>query len=151
VALAAAGAVAVSPVLVVTTAAHASSSTCAVAYRKTWDTGTAFGADLTITNTGGPVDGWSLGFAFGGNQRITNGWPVAWTQPAGSSQVTAASTAPWNARLATGKSISIGFRARYRGANTVRPCSISTASPAPQEGPEASSRSPIRTWAPAGT
>ena len=117
VALAAAGAVAVSPVLVVTTAAHASSSTCAVAYRKTWDTGTAFGADLTITNTGGPVDGWSLGFAFGGNQRITNGWPVAWTQPAGSSQVTAASTAPWNARLATGKSISIGFRARYRGAN----------------------------------
>jgi cellulose 1,4-beta-cellobiosidase len=97
-------------------AAYAAVS-CGVTYAKVWDSGGSFGAAVTITNSGDAIDGWTLAFTFAGDQRVTTGWPVTWTQPDGSRQVTAASNAPWNARLAPGARISIGFNASYTGAN----------------------------------
>lgn len=103
-------------VLVPTTAAQAAPA-CGVTYEKRWDNGRAFGAAITITNGGEPIDGWSLTFAFPGSQRVTHGWPVTWTQATGSSQVTAASNARWNAALVNGAKMSIGFNASYSGPN----------------------------------
>ncbi|GFJ83598.1 glucanase [Phytohabitans houttuyneae] len=96
----------------------AAAASCGVTYVKTWDSGGRFGAAVTITNTGDALDGWTLAFTFAGDQRVTTGWPVTWTQAVGSRQVTVASNAPWNARLAPGALIAIGFNASYTGANT---------------------------------
>lgn len=114
--LAAATMLAAGVVLAPTAAAQAASA-CGVTYQKTWDNGSAFGATVTISNGGSPVDSWMLAFSFAGEQRVTNGWPVTWTQAAGSNQVTAASNARWNGRLAAGGKISIGFNGAYRGEN----------------------------------
>ena len=137
-----AGAVAVAP-----PAAHAAVS-CGVTYTKMWDNGGSFGASLTITNSGDAIDGWTLAFAFAGSQRITTGWSVTWTQAAGSAQVTAASNAPWNARLAPGARITVGFNASYTGAN-VAPTAftlngVSCSPPgAPNAGPTVQLTSPV--------
>ncbi|MGN9911195.1 glycoside hydrolase family 6 protein [Phytohabitans sp. LJ34] len=111
--LLAAGAVLTAP-----TAAQAAVG-CGITYEKQWDNGTTFGVSIMIDNTGDAIDGWTLAFTFPGNQRITTSWPVTWSQAAGSPQVTATSNAPWNARLAPGRRIAIGFNGTYTGANTM--------------------------------
>ncbi|MEV4064775.1 glycoside hydrolase family 6 protein [Nonomuraea dietziae] len=91
---------------------HAAVS-CAVEYSTTdWSTG--FTASVKITNLGDPVNGWQLGFAFPGNQKITNGWSATWQQSG--ANVTAAAL-DWNKALASGQSVSIGFNADHTGAN----------------------------------
>src|SRR6186713_1178705 len=63
--------------------------------------GNGFGASIDIRNTGPTINGWNLVFNFPNGQRIQNGWPVTFTQPAGSPTVTVSSNAPWNATLST--------------------------------------------------
>src|SRR5687768_3937293 len=80
--------------------AHAAPG-CSVTYTKAWEGGNGFGANVAITNTGDPItNGWTLTFAFAGNQQIGNGWPVTFTQSGQS--VTVASNATWNNSIATG-------------------------------------------------
>ena len=91
---------------------------CSVQYSKAWDNGSGFGANVAITNTGDPItNGWTLEFDFPGNQRITDLWPVAFTQPAGSAHVTISSNADWNKAIATGATFTPGFNGNYSGAN----------------------------------
>src|SRR5262245_497984 len=123
VALAGAGALAAALVIVPAGPAHAAIA-CEVTYTKAWDNGSGFGANLALRNLGDPLNGWALTFAFPGNQRVTEGWPVLWTQPAGSNQVTAQSNAPWNAVIATGATFQLGFNGNYSGAN-VNPTAFS--------------------------
>ena len=53
---------------------------CSVDY-KTNDWGSGFTADLTLTNRGtAAIDGWTLTYAYAGNQKLTNGWNGTWSQ-----------------------------------------------------------------------
>ena len=94
-------------------AAHAATA-CRVEYTRAWDNGSGFGAAITITNLGDPLTAWTLGFAFGGDQRVTNGWSGTWSQ-AGSA-VTVRNAA-WNGNLPADSSTMIGFNGSYSGSN----------------------------------
>jgi hypothetical protein len=94
--------------------AYAATSCDVVYTTNDWSTG--FTANVTIKNIGDPLTSWNLGFAFPGNQRITQGWSATWSQAAGSNQVTATSMS-WNGNLATGAQTSVGFNASYSGTN----------------------------------
>jgi hypothetical protein len=84
----------------------------------TWVGGNGFGASIDIRNTGPTINGWSLVFNFANGQRIQNGWPVTFTQPAGSPTVTVSSNAPWNATLATNSTFNVAFNGTFTGTNT---------------------------------
>jgi len=76
-----------------------------------WNTGLT--ENLTITNTGSAaISGWSLGFTLPGGQTITSGWSATYSPSSG--QVSATNVA-YNAELAAGASITIGFQAGHTG------------------------------------
>jgi len=81
------------------------------------DWGGGFTANVTVNNVGDAVSNWTLTFAFPGNQRVTNGWNATWSQPQGSSTVTATSMS-FNGSLGTGASTTVGFNGSYSGTNT---------------------------------
>ncbi|GGO21682.1 hypothetical protein GCM10010116_43640 [Microbispora rosea subsp. aerata] len=80
------------------------------------DWGSGFTAEVTITNrSSSPINGWTLQWTFGGNQRITNHWNSTITQ---SGQQVTASNAAWNGTIgANGGTASFGFQGSYSGAN----------------------------------
>jgi endoglucanase len=87
---------------------------CKVAYALD-DWGTGFNANVTITNTGtATVNGWTLAFAFPGNQQLSSGWSATWSQ---SGQNVTAKSLAWNGTLAAGGTASIGFSSTYAGTN----------------------------------
>ena len=90
---------------------------CQVTYSKSWEGGNGYGANLEIRNTGPAINGWTLVFSFANGERIQNGWPVTFMQPAGSAQVTVTSNAPWNANLATNGSVTAGFNGTFTTVN----------------------------------
>lgn len=82
---------------------------CEVAYQvqNSWQGG--FTAQVTITNTGSAaLNGWTLGFAFPGDQKISQGWSATWTQ---SGAGVTAKSLDWNGALAAGASVTAGFQA----------------------------------------
>ena len=83
---------------------------CHVAYTRTdWPGG--FTADVTITNTGtAAINGWTLGFTFPGDQKVTHGWNATVTQT--DISVTAWNLA-YNATIAPGASQSFGFQGTW--------------------------------------
>ena len=87
---------------------------CSVSYivRDQWSTG--FTADVTVTNHGAPVNGWTLGFGFPGDQKLINGWSATWSQ---SGQAVTARSLSWNGNLATGASATVGFNGSHSGSN----------------------------------
>lgn len=88
---------------------------CHVAYEPTWDNGNgAFGADLTITNHGSPIDSWSLTFEFPSGQSIDHGWSAQWSQSGSEVSVVAQ---PWNGQLGTDQSVTVGFNGSYPDTN----------------------------------
>jgi cellulose 1,4-beta-cellobiosidase len=97
------------------TQAHAASS-CSVQYQvsSSWSTGATVAID--ITNNGPATTSWTLGFAFPGNQQVTNGWNGVYTQSGQNVTVTSES---YNGALASGASTSTGFNLSYSGSNAV--------------------------------
>ncbi|MGB3437174.1 MAG: glycoside hydrolase family 6 protein [Actinophytocola sp.] len=80
------------------------------------DWGGGFTATVKVNNLGDPITGWTLRFAFGGNQKVTTpGWSANWAQSG--QQVTATNLA-WNGTLGTGGSAEIGFNGTYSGSNS---------------------------------
>jgi cellulase/cellobiase CelA1 len=70
-----------------------------------------FVANVTITNPGSSaISGWTLGFSFPGDQKITNAWSGSVTQSGASVSITSAS---YNATLAAGSSVSLGFQGTW--------------------------------------
>jgi endoglucanase len=75
--------------------------------QNSWENG--FTAQVTITNSGSAaLNGWTLEFAFPGTQKVGQGWSATWSQSGG--EVTAKSLG-WNAAIAPGASLTIGFQA----------------------------------------
>ncbi|AXE89902.1 glycoside hydrolase family 48 protein [Streptomyces sp. Go-475] len=98
-----------------TTPAQAAALQCSVDY-KTNDWGSGFTADLTLTNRGtDAIDGWTLTYAYSGNQKLGNGWNGTWSQ---SGQTITVKNAPHNARVAAGAAVSTGAQFSYSGSNT---------------------------------
>jgi cellulase/cellobiase CelA1 len=67
-----------------------------------------------VTNLGPARSSWTLGFTFGGNQRVSNAWNATVTQ---SGAAVTAGNVSWNGALATGATTTFGFQATYSGAN----------------------------------
>ena len=83
---------------------------CHVTYTPTTGAG-GFTASVTITNTGtAAISGWTLGFTFPGDQKVTHGWNATVTQT--DTSVTAANLA-YNATIAPGASQSLGFQGTW--------------------------------------
>ncbi|MEV0975323.1 glycoside hydrolase family 48 protein [Streptomyces sp. NPDC049915] len=97
------------------TTAHAAALQCSVDY-KTNDWGSGFTADLTLTNRGTEaLDGWTLTYAYSGNQKLTNGWNGTWSQ---SGQTVTVKNASYNGTIAAGAGTSTGAQFTYSGTNT---------------------------------
>ncbi|WP_416977451.1 glycoside hydrolase family 48 protein [Streptomyces sp. T028] len=97
------------------TTAHAAAPQCSVDYR-TNDWGSGFTADLTLTNRGtDPISGWTLTYAYTGNQKLTNGWNGTWSQ---SGQQITVNNATYNGTIAAGAAVSTGAQFTYSGTNT---------------------------------
>lgn len=96
-----------------TTVANAAAG-CRVTYAvsSSWPGG--FGADVTVTNLGDPVNGWTLTWTFGAGQTIGQLWNGTVTQTG--AQVSVAN-APYNASIPTGGSASVGFNGTWTGTN----------------------------------
>ncbi|MFF5701161.1 glycoside hydrolase family 9 protein [Streptomyces sp. NPDC012794] len=95
----------------------APAASCTVAYRIDNAWGNGFTATVTVRNTGATtVSGWTLGWSFAGDQRISNGWNATVTQ-AGSTVT--ARDAGWNGTVEPGGSASFGFQATYSGTNAI--------------------------------
>ncbi|MBC6461131.1 glycoside hydrolase family 48 protein [Actinomadura sp. HBU206391] len=87
---------------------------CQVNYAKN-DWGSGFTANITINNLGDPLTGWTLRYAYAGNQRLQNGWNGSWSQ---SGQNVTVTNAPYNGNLATGASATTSANFSYSGTNT---------------------------------
>ncbi|MBW8794879.1 MAG: cellulose binding domain-containing protein [Streptomyces sp.] len=97
-----------------TTPAQAATVQCSVDY-KTNDWGTGFTADLTLTNRGtDAIDGWTLTYAYTGNQKLVSGWNGTWSQSGTSVTVQNAS---YNGTIAAGAAVSTGAQFSYTGGN----------------------------------
>jgi len=88
---------------------------CGVTYAITNQWATGFGASVTIANTGtATINGWTLVFAFPGNQTVTQLWNAGFTQTGAT--VTATSLS-YNDTIAPGASVAFGFNGAYSGTN----------------------------------
>ncbi|MER5641155.1 glycoside hydrolase family 48 protein [Kitasatospora sp. NPDC002227] len=89
---------------------------CNVGYALGNDWGSGFTANVTITDTGTtPVNGWTLGYSYTGNQTLQNGWNGTWTQTGRAVTVT---NPTWAATINPGASVSAGANFSYSGTNT---------------------------------
>ena len=93
-----------------------SSTACAVTATKTDDWGTGYTENLTIKNTGSTaVTNWKLGFAFPGDEQISDGWNATYHQ---SGAAVLAHPESYDTTLAAGASVTIGYQASYSGSDT---------------------------------
>ncbi|WP_202919417.1 cellulose binding domain-containing protein, partial [Saccharothrix deserti] len=85
---------------------------CGVDYvvQNKWQGG--FSANVTITNLGDPVDGWTLAWSFPGSERFATGWNAVFN--ASGASVTA-SNVDWNRAIPTGGTVSFGFNGSVTG------------------------------------
>ncbi|MDX3275128.1 glycoside hydrolase family 48 protein [Streptomyces scabiei] len=96
------------------TTARAAGVQCSVDY-KTNDWGSGFTTDVTITNRGtDTVDGWTLTYAYSGDQKLMNGWNGSWAQ---SGRNISVKDAGWNGKIAAGAAVSAGAQFTYSGTN----------------------------------
>ncbi|WP_432932879.1 cellulase family glycosylhydrolase [Microbispora sp. CA-135349] len=124
--------------------ASAAASGCSVKYKVTGEWSGGFQGDASITNLGDPLTSWTLEFDFpNAGQGVNNGWSADWSQSG--AHVTAKSLS-WNAKVATGASVSIGFIGKWSGSNPVPTafkvngvaCIGQSPSPSPSSSPSAS-------------
>lgn len=92
--------------LVLVAGGAAADSGCSVDYavQNSWSGG--FTANVTITNTGDPIDGWALSWRFVNGETYSHGWNAVFT--ASGAQVTA-SNVEWNRVVPTNGTVSFGF------------------------------------------
>ena len=89
---------------------------CQVSYVKNeWAGG--FTANVTLTNTGTTaVNGWTLTFAFPGDQKVTSAWNATVTQ---SGSAVSATNVDYNAAIAPGGNVQFGFQGTWTNNDSV--------------------------------
>lgn len=104
------------------TAVQAQAATgCQVAYAVTNQWTGGFGASVTITNLGDPLNGWTLRWSFAAGQTVTQVWGGTVNQSGSQVSVT---DAGYNGNLATGANTSFGFNASWNNASNPGPTSF---------------------------
>jgi endoglucanase len=89
---------------------------CSAAYSLTNSWAGGFQAQIAVTNTGtSAISPWTLTWTFPGDQKISSMWTASFTQSGES--VTAASES-YNATIAPGGSLTIGFTGMYTSSDT---------------------------------
>lgn len=94
--------------------AHAATTGCSVTYTVTSQWPGGFGTNVSITNLGDPVNGWTLTWSYSAGQRVTQAWNATVSQSGG--QVTARNLS-YNASIATRASVAFGFNGSWAGSN----------------------------------
>jgi hypothetical protein len=96
--------------------ANAAATGCRVSYAisSQWQGG--FGANVSVTNLGDPINQWTVTWSFGAGQQVTQAWNTALTQSG--SQVSARNVS-YNGSLATNASTAFGFNGSWTGTNPV--------------------------------
>jgi len=90
---------------------------CQVVYSTQSQWAGGFVAGLTITNTGSSaINGWTLGFAFPGDQKITTAWNGTATQSGENVTIT---NAIYNGSIAAGANTSVGFQGTWASSDAV--------------------------------
>lgn len=97
-------------------AAPSGTVACHVTYSVSSQWSNGFVAAVTVGNTGtSAMSGWTLQWTFPSGQTISSSWGGTFAQSGSAVTVTNAS---WNAAIAAGSSVSIGFVGAYTGTNT---------------------------------
>jgi|GEM_PF-1075271 len=89
---------------------------CKVDYAISSQWGGGFGANVTITNVGDAVSGWTVGWTFANGQKVTQLWNGVVTQSGANVSV---KDAGYNGNLAKGATTSFGFNGSWSGTNAV--------------------------------
>jgi hypothetical protein len=97
-----------------TLSAHAAAAGCSVNYSVTSQWSSGFGANVTVTNLGDPVNGWTLTWSYPAGQQVTQAWNATVSQSG--SQVTTRNVS-YNAGIATNASVAFGFNGSWTGSN----------------------------------
>ncbi|HEX8627886.1 MAG TPA: glycoside hydrolase family 6 protein [Catenuloplanes sp.] len=92
-------------------------ASCVVTYHAShWTNGPGAGgfqANVSITNAGAALTGWTLGLTLPAGHSLQTGWSAAW---AGSTGEITATNRSWNATIGAGGSVELGFLGRWSGA-----------------------------------
>jgi Cellulose binding domain len=96
--------------------AHAVAAGCRVTYAISSQWGGGFGADVTVTNLGDPITGWTLRWSYAAGQTVTQAWNATISQ---SGATVTATNVSYNAAIATNGSASFGFNGSWTGSNPV--------------------------------
>jgi hypothetical protein len=89
---------------------------CHVSYVKSSEWTGGFVANLTISNTGtSTINGWTLTFAFPGDQKVTNAWNATVTQ---SGANVTATNASFDGTISPGGTASMGFQGTWSASDT---------------------------------
>ena len=80
---------------------------CAIAYKVTssWDGG--FVADVTVTNRGSAINGWTVSWTYGAGQKLSNAWNGTGSQ---SGSTVTVKDAGYNGAIASGGSTTFGLQ-----------------------------------------
>lgn len=94
--------------------AQAAAVGCSVSYAVSSQWQGGFGANVTVTNLGDPLTGWTLAWSYTAGQQVTQAWNATVTQSG--AQVTARD-AGYNAAVGTNATVSFGFNGSWAGSN----------------------------------
>src|SRR3954452_11227906 len=95
-----------STTVVVALPAGAAAAGCSVSYAVSSQWQGGFGANVTITNLGDPLPGWTLTWSYGAGQSVTQAWNATVTQ---SGSAVTATNVSYNGSVPAGGTVSFGF------------------------------------------
>jgi hypothetical protein len=106
--------VVVSAAVVVALPAGAAAAGCSVNYAVSSQWQGGFGANVSITNVGDPLTGWTLTWSFDAGQTVTQAWNTSLTQ---SGSAVTAKNMSYNGAVPTNGTVSFGFNGSWTGSN----------------------------------
>jgi O-glycosyl hydrolase len=96
--------------------AGAAAAGCSVNYAVSSQWQGGFGANVTITNLGDPLTGWTLTWSYTAGQTITQAWNTTVSQ---SGAAVTARNVSYNGAVATNGTVAFGFNGSWTGSNPV--------------------------------
>ncbi|MBG0568061.1 non-reducing end alpha-L-arabinofuranosidase family hydrolase [Actinoplanes aureus] len=99
---------------VVALPADAAAAGCSVNYSVSSQWQGGFGANVSITNLGDPLSGWTLTWSYSAGQTVTQAWNASVAQ---SGSVVTARNVGYNGSVATNGTVSFGFNGSWTGSN----------------------------------
>ncbi|WP_433495980.1 cellulose binding domain-containing protein [Micromonospora sp. CA-248089] len=94
--------------------AGAAAAGCAVTYAVSSQWQGGFGANVTVTNLGDPVNGWTLTWSYAAGQTVTQAWNATVTQ---SGAAVTARNVDYNGSIPTNGTTSFGFNGAWTSSN----------------------------------